>query len=211
MKVIALIADLVASRTLPHREVLQKKLAAALKQVNAQAKDLASPYTLTLGDEFQAVYRRADSLWADMVAIMAAIHPVQVRFALGVGALATPVNRKQALGMDGPAFHYARAALSELKEDGRLLRIAGEPAADEWCLSRHVLNLVSHQIDGWERNRLLVLGGLLQGKKVREIEQGLSVSTVAVYKNIRAAALDDLVGICQQLTINLNAALKDER
>lgn len=209
MKVIALIGDVVASKQQARRDVLQKKLAAALAKLNESARGLASPYTLTLGDEFQAVYRRADSLLTDVVVLLAAVHPVQVRFALGVGSLSTPVNPKQALGMDGPAFHSARETLSALKEDENLLRIAGS-RAEEWTLVNHVLNLLSHQIKGWSYNRLCILAGLLAGKKVREIEPGLKVSGVAVYKNIRAAALDDVVGICQQLTVLLNSAVSDK-
>ena len=203
---IAVIGDIVGSKELPRREALQQQLAATLKAVGRSARGLASPYTLTLGDEFQAVYRAADSIFADIVTIMAEVHPVRVRFALGVGALTTRINAKQALGMDGPAFHLARAALLALKDDGRLLRLAGSPA-DRWTLANHVLNLLSHQIAGWERNRLQILAGLLRGRKVREIEDGLSVSTVAVYKNIRAAALDEVVGICQELAAAMNAAL----
>lgn len=205
MQVIALIGDIVASKELARRDAVQKKLGSVLAEINRTSGGLASPYTLTLGDEFQSVYRRADSLFADIITIMAGVHPVQVRFAVGVGELATKINPKQALGMDGPAFHRARAALAELKDTERLLRIAGE--ADAWRLANHVLSLVSHRIDGWERNRLLILAGLLRGRKVREIEQELTVSTVAVYKNIRAAALDDVVGICQEITTELNALL----
>jgi hypothetical protein len=206
MQVVALIGDIVDSKELSQRAALQQQLAGTLKAVGRSARGLASPYTLTLGDEFQAVYRAADSIFADIVTIMAEVHPIRVRFALGVGALTTRINAKQALGMDGPAFHLAREALLTLKEDGRLLRLAGMPA-DRWKLANHVLNLWSHQIAGWERNRLQILAGLLRGRKVREIEAGLSVSTVAVYKNIRAAALDEVVGICQELTAAMNAAL----
>lgn len=209
MQVIALIGDIVASKELPRRDAVQKRLGAVLAEVNAATGAPASPYTLTLGDEFQAVYRRADAVFADIVTIMAAVHPVQVRFAIGVGELATRINPKQALGMDGPAFHRARAALTELKDAERLLRVAGE-SATEWALANHILNLVSHQVAGWERNRLLILAGLLRGRKVREIEQDLTVSTVAVYKNIRAAALDDVVGVCQEITARLNAVLSDQ-
>jgi hypothetical protein len=205
MQVLAVIGDLVASKAVPQRQAVQRKLTAVLAKVTGDAHELASPYTLTLGDEFQAVYRRADSVLADAVTIMAALHPVQVRFAVGIGPLATRINPRQALGMDGPAFHRARAAMSALKDDGRLLRIAGEEG--DWLLADHVLNLLSHEIDGWGRNRLLILAGLLRGRKVSDVAKDLPVSAVAVYKNIRAAALDELVGICQQITAMSNRAL----
>jgi hypothetical protein len=207
MQVIALIGDLVHSKDLPQRDVFQRRLAKVLQQTGAKARHLASPYTITLGDEFQAVYKGGQSLFADLFAIMAEIHPVQARFAIGVGELTTRINSKQALGMDGPAFHHARAALTQLKEDGRLLRIFGE-SRDDWRLPNHVLNLLSHQVEGWSRNRLLIFAGLLRGASVREIEAGLKISRVAIYKNIRAAALDDVVGICHQLSRTLDQTLR---
>lgn len=208
MQVVAVIADVVDSRSVAPRAPFQRKLAKVLDATGRTAGGLASPYTLTLGDEFQAVYRSADTLFADAFAIMAEIHPVRARFAFGVGELATRLNPEQALGMDGPVFHQARAALTELKEDRRLLRIAGaQPTA--WQLGNGVLNLLSHQLEGWTRNRLLILTGLLRGRTVREIEEGMRISRVAVYKNIRSAALDDVKAICVALTTALNQTLRE--
>lgn len=190
------------------RSVFQRKLGKILAHTSAHARQLASPYTITLGDEFQAVYRKADLLFADVFGIMADIHPVRARFALGVGALTTRINPTQALGMDGPAFHDARATLMALKNDRRLLRIGGRPA-EAWALAGHVLNFLSHQVEGWSRNRLLVTAGLLRGRPVKEIEADLQISRVAVYKNIRAAALDEVAGICHELERALNHALRN--
>jgi hypothetical protein len=110
--------------------------------------------------------------------------------------------------MDGPAFHRARAALTELKADGGLVRIAGAEDG-RWALANHTLNWLSHHLSGWRRNRLEVLAGLLRRESVREIERALRISRVAVYKNIRAAALDDVAGICHELTRALNQALRE--
>jgi hypothetical protein len=207
MQVIALIGDIVTSKAVARRAALQRKLEATLATVSAAAGPaLASPYTLTLGDEFQAVYRAGGNVWADAVGILAAIHPVQARFALGVGELATKLNPKEALGMDGPAFHRARAGITALKEAGGRFTIAGDdPAA--WALANGALALISHHLAGWSGNRLRVLAGLLRGRPVRELEAEVGISKVAVYKNINAAALDDIAGICGELTKALNAAL----
>ena len=208
MQVISIIGDIVASKQMAQRSVFQRKLGRILAHTSAHARQLASPYTITLGDEFQAVYRKADLLFADIFGIMADIHPVRARFALGVGALTTRINPTQALGMDGPAFHDARETLMALKHDRRLFRIGGRPA-EAWTLGEHVLNFLSHQVEGWSRNRLLVTAGLLRGRPVKEIEADLQISRVAVYKNIRAAALDEVVGICHELERALNHALRN--
>lgn len=205
MKVVAVIGDVVASKTLARRGAFQRRLDKALQRANAEAASLASPYTITLGDEFQAVYREAKTVLGDIVAILAEIHPVRARFALGVGELTTRINPEQALGMDGPAFHQAREALTGLKESGRLLRVAGENV-EAWALANHALNLISHQLEGWTQNRLLVLAGLLRGQPVKDVS--VRISRVAVYKNIRAAALDDVVGICHELASSIDRELR---
>jgi len=65
-----------------------------------------------LGDEFQAVFSGAQNIWSCIFVIESALHPVRFRFGLGVGGIDTAINRKQSIGMDGPAFHLAREAVA---------------------------------------------------------------------------------------------------
>lgn len=212
MKYLAVIGDIVDSKHLALRDEFQLRLKEALKKAGSRNPGLASPYTITLGDEFQAVYRKADRLFLDLVSIWHDIHPAGVRFAIGVGELSTPVNAKQALGMDGPAFHRAREGMDALKKTDHRIRLQGEPPQgpdfDHWNLLNRTFNLVGHRVAGWEKNRLHVLGGLLAGRSVAEIESELGISKVAVYKNINAAALDEMKELCDAVTRFLNLELK---
>ncbi len=214
MQYLALIGDVVGSKDVSERAHFQKKLTNALKKINdRKPRPVVSPYTVTLGDEFQAVYRSADTLFFDVFSILSEMHPVEIRFGVGLGELTTPINAKQALGMDGPAFHRARAMITTLKESEYLLGLQGEPppqgpAFDQWKLFNHLLNFVSHKVGSWERNRLRIICGLLAGQPVTELERELKVSKVAVYKNINTAALDEFVGLCNEITRYLNAELK---
>ena len=79
MKRIVLIGDIVSSKQITDRALIQERLAAALEELNnRQDPDLASPYTITLGDEFQAVFDSADALFCDAISILLALHPEQV-------------------------------------------------------------------------------------------------------------------------------------
>ena len=129
MQYIALIGDIVDSKGQARRGDLQRTLAAELKRISERSKSkLASPYTITLGDEFQAVYKSADNVFLDIFSILAELAPgAEARFGIGVGELTTAINPKQALGMDGPAFHRARDAISILKKSGYLIRLQGNP------------------------------------------------------------------------------------
>ena len=55
---LALIADVIDSKTVQERFDLQKQLEKTLQKINELFKDyLASSFTLTLGDEFQALLK----------------------------------------------------------------------------------------------------------------------------------------------------------
>jgi len=208
MQVIALIGDVVQSRQVSNRRGLQARLSRALAAVSRGNRTLASPYTLTLGDEFQAVYRRSDRMLADVLDLVVALHPVQARFAFGVGGLSTPINPEQALGMDGPAFHRARAAIDALKRDRGWWRIAAEPA-EVWQPYNHILAYVGHHASTWDANRWRILRQRLEGVPVVQMVERIGISKVAIHKNIRVAALDEVAAICQDITQGLARALKD--
>lgn len=215
MKYMAIIGDVVDSKRLQRRDEFQVKLAATLKQASTRNPSLASPYTITLGDEFQAVYRSADRLFADIFAIWRDLDPAKVRFAIGVGELSTAINSKQALGMDGPAFHQARNAINALKKTDYRLRLQGEPllqgpAFDQWNLLNHIFDLISHSLSSWEKNRLHIMQGLLAGQSAAEIEEKMEISKVAVYKNINSGALAEMRGLCAEVTKFLNHVLKTQ-
>lgn len=53
------------------------------------------------------------------------MHPVGLRFGLGVGPLATEVNRQAAIGMDGPCLHRARAAIEAAQRAEPWLKVRG--------------------------------------------------------------------------------------
>lgn len=207
MQYLVLIGDVVASRQLASRGKFQQRLKAALKTLNGRGRALASPYTVTLGDEFQAVYREPAGVMADLVWLMAQVAPVRMRFALGVGELVTPVNPVQAIGMDGPAFHRARARLDALKREKRLVGVGGAEAG-RWALVEPVLAVLSGLIEGWKPNRLELFAGLLAGEGGAALARRIGITPRAVNKSIRAADLDEWACILAQVEAMLAQELK---
>ena len=206
MKYLVLIGDIVASRALPARAQFQRRMKSVLQAVNGRRKTLASPFTLTLGDEFQAVYRDAGTAFADVFAVLAEIAPVQARFALAVGEIVTPINPVQSIGMDGPAFHRARALLEQLKTGRRLLGVDG--GTNAWTLPSAALAVLSGQMEGWRSNRLKLFARLLAGEPTGELAKRTGITPRAVNKNIRAADLDEWIRILDEVTRLLNEELK---
>ena len=183
MAKIVLIGDIVASRKIEDRSLVQKKLMAAIRQVNRKNSNLLSPYTVTLGDEFQAVFNKADRIFADGITILSALYPEQVRFSIGVGAIDTPINKQQAIGMDGPAFYLARKGIGQLKSSGYLFTTNGL-LDDQQNMVNHSLYLVSHHLSKWIQSRLNVFVLLQQGLSVADMANKLDLSDKAIYKTI---------------------------
>jgi len=144
-----------------------------------------------------------------MVQIMAALHPDQVRFSLGLGNITTDLNLEQSLGMDGPAFYLAREGIDRLKDSGDLFHLDGLP---ENCalLAEGSLRLLSQRIQRWEANRFAILHGLLVGDPVKTIATRLSVSEQAVYKNIRSGGLEAVIQVLSSLTKMLDNCLAED-
>lgn len=192
MPLLVLIADLVDSRSIPERHAVQRRLENVLDRLNRTTEGLLSPYTVTLGDEFQAVLERGGRVFDDAVAIQAELHPVLVRFALAVGELSTEVNRRQALGMDGPAFHAARAGVEALKDEEALFRLhlPDPPTCD---LANASLALISHAFRRWQSRRFAILSALQQDEPVQAVAERLGITEQAVYKNVSDGHLRDVL------------------
>ena len=206
MKKIVLIGDIVDSKSISERGKIQLQLNTVFKKINND-KQLLSPYTITLGDEFQAVYSKADSVFNHIWQISLAIYPLKIRFSIGAGNITTKINKKQAIGMDGPAFYNARNGLNELKESGFLFTINSDELISKEIMKQSLF-LISHLISGWKKSRFDILVLLNENFNIGEIAKKLKISDKAVYKNIDAGALKIISDLTREITSNLNKSLK---
>lgn len=209
MNHLVMIADIIGSRKLDNRDAVQSRLEAQLEALNSSREHLLSPYTITLGDEFQAVFDNAARIFPDVLSLMSALHPVGLRFAFGIGPIATAINTLQAIGMDGPAFYQARDLLERMKKQDLMVAISGLPQDDG--LLDAALGLLNHQLRKWRPNRLDVLRGLLLGQAISEIAGRLDITEQSVYKNIRDGELDSVIKLIHTLTERMNSALPGQR
>jgi len=114
----AVIGDIVGSRVLSDRGGLQRKFAAAVTDLNEWLKgpDLVSRLVITAGDEFQGLLARPARAYDLLVRAEGALPGVRLRLGVGLGVVDTAIN-DMAIGMDGPAFHRAREALTRCKAE----------------------------------------------------------------------------------------------
>jgi hypothetical protein len=111
-----IMGDIVQSEISPSIERLHEQFNAAIDRQNTEsARILASPLTITLGDEFQGfatslagAMRIARKIRYDLMR-----DSIDCRFAIGVAALKTPLNPERAWNMMGTGLAATRAKLNE--------------------------------------------------------------------------------------------------
>jgi hypothetical protein len=203
VKHIVLVADLVASRKIAERRTIQERLTACLRQLNSKKREgLLSPYTITMGDEFQAVFSVPDRIFRDALTVLIALYPVEVRFSCAIGEINTAINTKQAIGMDGPAFHEARATIDRLKKTKSIFAIAGLNDAGLTLINQS-LALISHTVRKWPLSRLMIMRGVSENHTVKQMARDLRVTDTAVYKSIDAGAIKTIVSLLDEITSRL--------
>lgn len=121
------------------------------------------------------------------------MRPELLRFALGIGEIATAINPEQAIGMDGEAFHLARAGIDRLREARTHCRVDG-PAVLPEALINHGLALAFGRFDSPQSSRLPLVAGLRAGESVAVIAERLGKAPQTLYKTIRTANLHDVTG-----------------
>ncbi len=183
-----IIGDMVQSRKIRERQKVQEAFQQALQRVQQEYElEIVSPLTLTIGDEFQTVLNKADRFFPMINRLEEYLPEIRFRFGLGVGTISTALNRKAAIGMDGPAFHFARQALEQARQHQRRFVFAcTQPKATKR------IDLLFHWIDivtsTWskEKHRILRLSQLRLTQKA--IAEAIGISQPAVSQHIRQPA-----------------------
>ena len=110
---LALIADVIDSKMVQERLDLQKQVEKTLQKMNELFGDyLVSRFTLTLGDEFQALLEVDAPVFQIIDTLRLELNPTQLRFGIGLGEIVTAIDPLQSVGADGPAYWNARAAIN---------------------------------------------------------------------------------------------------
>ncbi len=204
---VALIGDVVGSREVEDREGLQRRLRELISEVNRRfAQGIAARFILTVGDEFQGLLREADGMDELCALLRAWLDPVEIRLGLGVGALATPLE-PEAIGMDGPCFHRARAALSRAEERGSPVEVG--TGRDDGVFEIYG-SLYGALRRGWTLRQRLAVDWTMAGLSGREVARRMGVQPSAVSQHLKAAEARAVLAATRVWTRALEAALESE-
>jgi hypothetical protein len=112
---IAIIGDIVGSKNLQDRKIVQEKLITLLNNINEQYKTyISSKFMITLGDEFQGLLHAGVCVIEIIEKIEQEMHPIKIRFGVGVGKIETNIDLNMPLGADGSAYYNARKMIDKV-------------------------------------------------------------------------------------------------
>ena len=205
---IAIIGDVVGSRSAGDRSDLQDRLGGGLRDVNtAFVEHIAAEFVLTVGDEFQGLLSAAGSLDLILATLRMHAFPAELRFGAGVGELETAL-RSQAIGMDGRCFHNAREAIERAAERRTPVEVQ---AADGSETSFEIYSLLYGVIRSrWTTRQREVVDLSASGLEGREVAEYLSITPSAVSQHLKAAGAKELRTATEGWRAQIESALLKE-
>ncbi len=205
----ALIGDLVESKKLPDRQYVQEQLKQILAELNQEySSAVASNLTVTLGDEFQGLFKTPDVLLEIADKIKFRMLPVKVRFGIGFGDITTDITRELSIGADGPAYWHARAAIEAVHDTGGLMIIWDEDSPlqqvvnDSLALCDFVESRWRDSQTALIRESILNFGHSLDVSQVKLAEL-LGITTQAVNQRVQSTGYYQYLGMKNSITRSL--------
>lgn len=196
---LALIADVIDSKIVQERFDLQKQLETTLQKMNGLFADyLASCFTLTLGDEFQALLKVDAPIFQIIDTLRSELTPTQLRFGIGLGEIVTEIDPLQSIGADGPAYWNARAAINFVhqKNDYGNTQIYFSSGKENQDFFVNALIASGEAIrSGWRDSQEEILLNLLKRSVYSEsfsqqdLAQSLAINPSALSKRLKSSSI----------------------
>jgi hypothetical protein len=167
-----LMGDVIESRKL-NATRLRQQLKTLLSACNRDLKpEIISPYTTTLGDEFQGIagslHAVAETIFCLDEARIKKQYDFMIRYVAHYGEIQTPINTDVAYGMMGPGLTKARALLTDKRR--------GEP---RFCfelpdkqLAENLTRLfivIDGLTDRWKQRDFLLIADMLSNTNNEEV------------------------------------------
>lgn len=196
---LALIADVIDSKIVQERFDLQKQVEKTLQKMNELFGDyLASRFTLTLGDEFQALLKVDAPVFQIIDTLRLELTPTQLRFGIGLGEIVTAIDPLQSVGADGPAYWNARAAINFVhqKNDYGNTQIYFSSGKENQDFFVNALIASGEAIrSGWRDSQEEILLNLLKRSVYSEsfsqqdLAQSLAINPSALSKRLKSSSV----------------------
>ena len=212
---VAVIADVIGSRSYPDRSVVQRRIEHLLTTI-AETYPPINPFSPTVGDELQAVYSsRNQALAATLYAALLHEEGPQLRFGLGQGEVFAVESETSDQIQDGPGWWRAREAIEEVadlqkRHPSLRTRFVGPRKHDDALVNAYLLAR-DHMMASMSVHARRYARGVAEGKSQDQIASEVGVTQPAVSKSLRTSGAADLITGLKELTAYAqNGALESE-
>lgn len=182
---VVIIGDVCGSRKMAVDERYEGQLfiKSTIIQVNEKLSTLIeAPFMITRGDEFQGVLRNLRSALEIMLEFERLLFPLQLRYGIGKGQI-QKMGSKIPIEMDGPAFHRADEALTQVKKRKQFIQCNTGKTQDDLLINT-IFYLTSAIKSRWNQlnfERYWKYKELGTFEKVAQLE---NVSTQAIWDSM---------------------------
>lgn len=193
-----LMADVVQSRSY-QGEAIQRELKGIVNKCNVLLKEvLLSPFTVTLGDEFQGVLASLSDAVESVLLLEDVLLQVQpsfkLRYVLVYGAIETPLNSKIAYGMLGPGLTLAREMLNT-KRRGRQrfqLNLSDHPIEQNLRMLFRLLELISSR---WKERDHALIRAMIWSTEDQEVAKAFCKTNSQIWKRKKTLEIEEYITI----------------
>jgi len=113
----AIIGDIIDSRVIETREILQERYKAVFNKINREFNDdIEAYFQIRDGDGFHGLLKKPKNLVEIIMLIKLAIIPHQIRIGIGFGNITTHIDKNDVKNVDGSAFSIARDGMNYISE-----------------------------------------------------------------------------------------------
>lgn len=210
MEHLILMADVIGSRKKKSIELIAdfKKI---VNYVNHKwSKEILSPLTITLGDEFQGVIDSTENAIKVIFEIEEEIinnnQDLKLRYVINKGKIDTPINKNIAYEMLGEGLTSAREKLTGLKKGkSRFLINTRENTQSEEIIN-DLFNIYQNYLDSWKKSDHYIVKQFLSNKSYQEVAENLDINISSSWRRKKSLNIEEYT-ICKKLILNLNNML----
>ena len=193
----AIIGDIIGSRNIEERSSVQKNLKKILDKINDEYRsEIASRFTITIGDEFQGLIRSTKYLLKIIDTIKMEFYPNMLRFGVGFGIMYTEIIEEVSIGSDGPAYYAARKAIDEIKYSNNkyeqpdrdiLIYDDNKISNEKYDLINATLSLCRVIEKGWtQKQREVIVEMFYTNKSQRSLAEELGVKQSSIHRRLNS-------------------------
>lgn len=182
----AIIGDIVSSRVLTERKVIQQQFLSMVEMGNRiYTDDIAANFTVTLGDEFEVLLHNVSVSFKIVDFVRQQMAPLELAVGIGIGHISTDIDRNFAGLADGPAFYFAREAVKIAKKNRSRTQVKGDIPGIE------IINALAYFIESCQNRNTAhqkkVVSLMLAFNNQKKVAEMLSIKQSSVSRTLTTA------------------------